>query len=110
MEEIIVKIPSDTKYLQSVRLFSSSVASSMGFDVESVEDIRVVVSEAVNYKISGEDVLIKYIIEENKLTIEVFGKDRKMDEKILSIRNVILSELVDFVEIGDSEIKLVKKV
>lgn len=110
MEKITIKVPSDTKYIKALRLFSSSIASNIGFDIESVEDIRVVVSEAINYKISGEDIVIDYLIDEDKLTIEVFGKDREMKEEVLSLRNIILSELVDKVTIENSMIRLEKRV
>ncbi|EGC84593.1 hypothetical protein HMPREF9246_1517, partial [Anaerococcus hydrogenalis ACS-025-V-Sch4] len=54
MDTISLTIPPKTLYLKSMRLLAASLASDMGFDIEEVEDIRVVVSEAINYKMSDE--------------------------------------------------------
>ena len=48
MEKISIKIPANSLYIKSLRLFAASLASDLGFNIEEVEDIRVVVSEAVN--------------------------------------------------------------
>ena len=56
MEKITITIPSNKKYIKSIRLFTASLASDLGFDIEQVEDLRVVVSEAINYKISDKAV------------------------------------------------------
>lgn len=110
MDNIKITIPPKEIYLKSLRLLASSLASDMGFDIEDVEDIRVVVSEAVNYKISDKDIEIEFIIGENQLKVEVFGKDRPIEEKALEMRNLILESLADEVEVTKESIKLVKRV
>lgn len=64
MEKISIKIPANSLYIKSLRLFAASLASDLGFNIEEVEDIRVVVSEAVNYKLNEEDITINFYAEE----------------------------------------------
>ena len=47
-EKIILTIPAVPKYVSTVRLAVSSVASQAGLDVEAIEDVRLAVSEACN--------------------------------------------------------------
>lgn len=96
-------------YLKSIRLFTASIASDMGFDIEKVEDLRVVVSEAVNYKLTDKDIDINYYIEEKKLTIEVVGRDKDLDDMALNMRDLILQELADEVEISEDLIKITQR-
>lgn len=110
MDKIQIRIPAKENYLKSLRLFSAAIASDMDFDIEAVEDIRVVVSEAVNYKLSEEYVDIEFLVEEETLTVLVRGKDRSIDQTALEMRNLILEALADEVYISDEEIKLVKRV
>ena len=81
MDTISLTIPPKTIYLKSMRLLAASLASDMGFDIEEVEDIRVVVSEAINYKMSDRDIKINFYIKENLMKVEVIGKDREIEEE-----------------------------
>lgn len=110
MDKINIRIPAKENYLKSLRLLSASIASDMGFDIESVEDIRVVVSEAVNYKLSEEYVDIEFLVEESSLTVLVLGKDRNIDKTALDMRNLILETLADEVYVSEEKIRLVKRV
>lgn len=109
MDKICIKIPANSLYLKSIRLFTASIASDMGFDIEKVEDLRVVVSEAVNYKLTDKDIDINYYIEEKKLTIEVVGRDKDLDDMALNMRDLILQELADEVEISEDLIKITQR-
>lgn len=106
MENISIKIPAKSLYIKSIRLFAASLASDLGFNIEEVEDIRVVVSEAINYKLSDGEITINFSSEEKYLQVEVIGKDRKLDKKALAMRNLILEELCDEVTILDEKIVL----
>jgi serine/threonine-protein kinase RsbW len=110
MDKIELRIPAKENYLKSLRLLSASIASDMGFDIEAVEDIRVVVSEAVNYKLGEEYVDIKFYVEDDALTVLVLGKDKKIDKTALQMRNLILEALADEAYVSDDEIRLVKRV
>ena len=106
MEKITITIPSNKKYIKSIRLFTASLASDLGFDIEQVEDLRVVVSEAINYKISDQDITIEFLPEDKNLAIKVIGKDKSLDERALNMRNLILEELADEVNISEDSIEI----
>lgn len=109
MDKITITIPAQKIYLKSVRLFTASLASDLGFNIEEVEDLRVVVSEAINYKLSDEDIKIEFLPEDKNLQIKVIGKDKSLDERALKMRDLILKELADEVEITSGEIKIIKR-
>ena len=109
MEKITITIPSNKKYIKSIRLFTASLASDLGFNIEEVEDLRVVVSEAINYKLSDTDVTIEFIPAEKNLEIRVLGNDKSLDERALKMRDLILKELADEVYINDGEIKIIQR-
>ena len=39
MEKLSIKIPANSLYIKSLRLFAASLASDLGFNIEEVEDI-----------------------------------------------------------------------
>lgn len=109
MDTISLTIPPKTIYLKSMRLLAASLASDMGFDIEEVEDVRVVVSEAINYKMSDRDIKINFYIKENLMKVEVIGKDREIEEENLKIKQIILEQLADKVEVVEDKIILTKE-
>lgn len=109
MDTISLTIPPNLVYLKSMRLLAASLASDIGFDIEEVEDIRVVVSEAINYKMSDEDIKINFYIKENLMKVEVIGKDREIEEENLKIKQIILEQLADRVEVVEDKIILTKE-
>lgn len=109
MDKITITIPARKIYLKSIRLFTASLASDLGFNIEEVEDLRVVVSEAINYKLSDEDIKIEFLPEDKNLQIKVIGKDKSLDQRALKMRDLILKELADEVEITSGEIKITKR-
>jgi putative anti-sigma regulatory factor, serine/threonine protein kinase len=106
MEKITINIPSNKKYIKSIRLFTASLASDLGFNIEQVEDLRVVVSEAINYKISDQDITIEFLPEDKNLSIKVIGKDKTLDERALNMRDLILKELADEINISEDAIEI----
>ena len=106
MEKITINIPSNKKYIKSIRLFTASLASDLGFNIEQVEDLRVVVSEAINYKISDQDITIEFLPEDKNLSIKVIGKDKTLDERALNMRDLILKELADEVNISEDALEI----
>lgn len=109
MDTISLTIPPKTIYLKSMRLLAASLASDIGFDIEEVEDIRVVVSEAINYKMSDRDIKINFYVKENLMKVEVIGKDREIEEENLKIKQIILEQLADKVEVVEDKIILTKE-
>lgn len=109
MDTISLTIPPKTIYLKSMRLLAASLANDIGFDIEEVEDIRVVVSEAINYKMSDCDIKINFYTKENLMKVEVIGKDREIEEENLKIKQIILEQLADKVEVVEDKIILTKE-
>lgn len=109
METIKLQIPPNTIYLKSIRLMAASLASDIGFDIEEVEDIRVVVSEACNFKMSDEDIKIEFDVKEGYIQIRVSGKDREIEAENLKIQKIILEQLADKVEVDKDKIILTKE-
>ena len=48
MEKIVLKIPSNKKYFSTVRLLISSIANTIEMDIETIEDLKVSISEVMN--------------------------------------------------------------
>lgn len=109
METIKLQIPPNTIYLKSIRLMAASLASDIGFDIEEVEDIRVVVSEACNYKMSDKDIKIEFDVDFGFMQIRVSGKDREIEKENLKIQKIILEQLADKVEVDNDKIILTKE-
>ena len=109
MEKISINIPAQKLYIKSIRLFTASLASDLGFNIEEVEDLRVVVSEAINYKLSDDEVTIEFYPSEKNLEILVKGTDKILDDRQLKMRDLILKELADEVQITSGEIKIIKR-
>lgn len=109
MDTISLTIPPKTIYLKSMRLLAASLANDIGFDIEEVEDIRVVVSEAINYKMSDRNIKINFYTKENLMKVEVIGKDREIEEENLKIKQIILEQLADKVEVFEDKIILTKE-
>lgn len=81
MQDIIeLTLPCKKQYVTVARLTTSSVASNMNFNIESIEDLKVAVSEACNNVIlhsATEDYFdIKYYVdaEELKVVVKDLGK------------------------------------
>ena len=106
MEKISIKLPQNSLYLKAVRLFVAGLGSDLDFDIEQIEDLKVLVSEAINYKITEEDVQIDFLVEDNILSIEVRGKDKTADTKAISMRDAILKALADDLETGEDFLKI----
>lgn len=71
-----ISVPSNARYVSTVRLAISSMANQAGFDIEAIEDIKVAVSEACTNIIKhGEIGDLAYnvtcVIDKDKLEIAV---------------------------------------
>lgn len=78
-DRIIMKLPCKPEYVSVARLTVSGVANRIGFDIETVEDIKVAVSEVCSRIISvagtsEKDYEIWFDISAQKLTIR-FSSD-----------------------------------
>lgn len=102
MDKISIKIPQNNHYQKSLRLFVAGLASDLNFDIEQIEDLKVLLSEAINYKMGKGGLDLAFLVGEDRLSIEVVGEDKKTDAKAIAMRDAILSALADEIEIeGD---------
>ena len=95
MDKISIKIPASKKYQKSVRLFVAGLGSEMGFNIEQIEDLKVLVSEAINYKMGKDGLDLNFLVGDEKLTLEVVGQDKKDDSRAIAMRDAILLALAD---------------
>lgn len=117
-ESINISLPSKPEYVSIARLTASFVANQMGFDIETIEDIKLAVGEACNNAIlhSGteETYKLEFINHSDSLIIEVVdhGKGFSVDNvKAPNAEDLqenglglfIMKSLMDTVEIESNE-------
>ncbi len=105
-DTIVMKLPCKAEYVSVVRLTVSGIASRIGFDIETVEDIKVAVSEVCSRIINVSDSSdrqyeVWFDISSQKLTIYfnsdierincIFGDDE--DGLGVSIINAFMDEV-----------------
>lgn len=98
MDKISIKIPRNNHYQKSLRLFVAGLASDLNFNIEQIEDLKVLLSEAINYKMGKDGLDLAFLVGEDRLSIEVVGEDKKKDDKAIAMRDAILSALADEIE------------
>lgn len=116
METIKLSFPSKPQYVQMLRLMTASIASTQGFDIEVIEDLRVCISEAVNDLIpENETIDVTFGVDDAALTMEIRyehelgeSEDENTGERS-QMRRLILESLMDEVEETEHSVKLTKK-
>lgn len=112
MDKIFVKIPSEKKYISTVRLSISSIANTISMNIENIEDLKVSISEVVNLFVDESEFFeISMDVFEDKVAIEVmpdvFQTDiQEKEENKFAL--LILENLVDKVEFREKSVLLVK--
>ena len=112
MDKIFVKIPSEKKYISTVRLSISSIANTISMNIENIEDLKVSISEVMNLFVDESEFFeISMDVFEDKVAIEVmpdvFQTDiREKEENKFAL--LILENLVDKVEFREKSVLLVK--
>lgn len=76
MENIKLTIPKKSEYMSTIRLTTSALSNLNGFNVDELEDIKVIISEVCTFFInnienSSEPLDIMYRISDNNLSVEV---------------------------------------
>ena len=112
MDKIFVKIPSEKKYISTVRLSISSIANTISMNIENIEDLKVSISEVMNLFVDESEFFeISMDVFEDKVAIEVmpdvFQTDiQEKEENKFAL--LILGNLVDKVEFREKSVLLVK--
>lgn len=76
MEKINLTIPKKSEYMSTIRLTTSALSNLKGFNVDEIEDLKVIISEGCTFFINNvenntEPLDIKYEIKEDNLSIEI---------------------------------------
>jgi hypothetical protein len=79
-DAFVLEIPPSPQFVGTARLFAASIARHFGFDQESVEDIKVAVSEActsvlLSRDAEGRPVRLNAWVEKSMLAYEIAGID-----------------------------------
>lgn len=112
MEKIKLTFPSNPKYLQTLRLATASIANNEGFDIDTIEDIKVIVSELFTFLVTENDeIKIKFLIDEENFEI-IFKKDKineyqNLSDANLELKKQILLALCDDIVIDDKKITVI---
>ncbi|HAS91747.1 MAG TPA: hypothetical protein PK422_03490 [Sedimentibacter sp.] len=90
MDKILLKIPKKSEYMSTIRLTSSSLFNLNGFNIDEIEDIKVIISEICTFFImnlsrSTEDFEISYQVFKNKIIVTVADlNDGELSEESLN--------------------------
>lgn len=76
MDNIVLKIPKKSEYMSTVRLTTSALANSNDFNIDEIEDMKVIISEACTFFIKNiventQCFEIKYEIYPDKILVSV---------------------------------------
>ncbi|MCI6660345.1 MAG: hypothetical protein SOW48_04050 [Peptoniphilaceae bacterium] len=107
MDTIQLQVPSKPEYVTTLRLVTAAFARQLAFDVEKVEDLRVCVSEAVNYLLPDNESLTLILSESNEgMIIQIQAKRRETQGESDSLHHMILATLLDEVEESPNGIQM----
>ena len=112
MDKIFVKIPSEKKYISTLRLSISSIANTISMDVENIEDLKVSISEVINLFVDESNFFeISMDVFDDKIEIEVLpdvsiSEIQQKEENKFAL--LILENLVDKIEFKEKSVLLVK--
>lgn len=117
---VSVLVPLKAEYVGIIRLTASGMASKAGFDIDTIEDIKVAISEVINKiidkKLDSHRLRIDFIFLDNGIRID-FGLQDKKDVELFandddSFSFAIISSLMDTLLLnpsGDILLSLTKK-
>ena len=113
MHKIELKIPSDPQFLQAIRLTTSSLANRVGFDIDDIEDLKVIISEIVTYVIPlNDEILITFELYEDKIRLIVKVDKAYYDFADLKdeakMKRQILMTLADDIDFSEQKVTVVK--
>lgn len=111
---IKLTIPSKPDYISVVRLTSSSIGNSIGFNIEEIEDIKVSISEAcINALNKSNEINIIFRIEADKLIMDVnnvspYKSNDSQMNKEMELGILIIESLMDEVNFSEEGVEMIK--
>lgn len=112
MEKIKIVFPSNPKYLQALRLTTASIFNSEGYDIESIEDAKVIVSELFTMLLTEEDkIKTKFEVSDDNIKV-IFKRSKITTNSNISdidfeLKQQILKALADDIIVDDKNIELI---
>ncbi|MBP2025559.1 anti-sigma factor [Peptoniphilus stercorisuis] len=113
MDKISLKIPNKAQYLSSLRLLVSGILSSHGIDIETMEDLKIAVTEGCNIALElqcNDYIDIDFEISEEEFTIligHICQKEIEEREE-LYLSTTIIDCLVDETKMIEDKMYLKK--
>lgn len=115
-DSILLKIPNKPDYISLVRLTTSSIANNLGFDFDTIEDIKVSIGEACINSLqfcNKDSISIVYEFDLDKLTIKVSNCCDAIPEQINEKKDrelgiLIIKSLMDKVYFTNEGIEMTK--
>ena len=117
---IVLSIPPQAEWISLVRLTVSGVANRCGFDIDTIEDIKVCVSEILNkvidspFAASGHCVSLSFEVRPESMAMEIDGEGLHgaslfpaEDDFALAIHDTLMDE-VTLANEGKAAVRLVK--
>lgn len=101
MDNIFLKIPKKSEYMSTIRLTTSAVSNLKGFNVDDIEDIKVIISEACTFFINNIDQIteplnISYEISDNiKIEVTDLNEGSISDDSLNDMSIMIIESLSD---------------
>ncbi|ADQ03871.1 putative anti-sigma regulatory factor, serine/threonine protein kinase [Caldicellulosiruptor owensensis OL] len=104
MDQIMLTIPPKAEYIMVVRLTLSGIAARAGFDFETIEDLKMAISEVFNlFEIEKlkREVFLEFNVTDAYLDIKIFVPDGEMVDN--EFAKMILQTLIDEAEFERTE-------
>lgn len=110
MREVKLSIPAQPEYVTTLRLVTASVAQKMGFDIEDIDDLRVSVSEAVNYLWAANDTIaVSFQEDDDRLTITIEAHLEETTDEGANLHHQIMESLMDEVHFAQTSLSMTKR-
>ncbi|MDF2675756.1 MAG: rsbW [Bacillota bacterium] len=115
MEIVKLEIPKKSEYISTIRLTTSALSNIIGFNIDDIEDIKVIISEICtffisNIKLNEKPLLFEFISEVNSLNVTVTdlndGEITEENKKNSEMCILIIESLADDYNINLVENKL----
>lgn len=107
-KKITMTLPVCEEGVRIVRMTSSAIANSIGFNIDDIEDIKMSISEAL-ILIMGEEIneySVVFIMDDESIVIEVGNYNNEPSNEKMSMQ--IIHSLMDEVDFVDGLLRLKK--
>jgi len=99
MDKVLLRIPKKSEYMSTIRLTSSALSNLEGFNIDEIEDIKVVISEICTFfinnpKNNSDDFQVNYEIFPDKLVVTVkdLNEGRLSDDCLKDNMSIMIIE------------------